>query len=326
VGEGSVDLRRDGELKFSQIAGEIPPPRQNPHGNLYYDYTSLADSCSSSHAHDSGFEDAFGVRDELDNDSLLEHKPRVSSMNLSWLVKQQIHRRHELGPLSQPPDVQWQHSEPYSTSREFPQIDPETPLEVLQFVRVRPPHPNQLTNCSECGNMLDLLRYVCRDCGEKSPMHQILDKGKGKSTNRNGSAFHQYHHLASPDISLPFVSNEFASSSYDITHKPLPNPPSGSSTSSTLSVPDYSSYQSYEKGYELCARCLDEGGIAHAIDAGEPATSSSTRTGNSPSSPDASEWTRSAPRHKGQLRHSFIEKSWGHEGWVDVGTLPLLAI
>jgi hypothetical protein len=250
-------------------------------------------------------------------------------MNLSWLVgQQQINRRHEPGPLSQPPDAQWQNSNPFSDSHEFPQIDPETPLEVLQFVRVRPPHPHQLTDCSGCGTVLDLLRYVCRDCGEKSPMHQMLDKGKGKSTNRNGSAFHQYHHSAAPDISLPFVSNEFASSSYDIAHKPLPNPPSGFSTpsSSTFSVPDYISHQSYERGYELCAGCLGHAGIAHAIDAGEPPSSSTTRTSSSPSSPDASEWTRSAPRHKGQLRHSFIEKSWGYEGWVDVGTLPPPAI
>jgi hypothetical protein len=310
----SVDSGRDG----------APPLRRNLQGDLYYyDYQSFADSSGSSQAHDSGFEDVLSTCDGPDNVSGFEHKPRLSPENLHWVVKQQMSRSHELQPLSlQSPVMPSHNSDPLPNSRDFDHIDPETPPEVLQFVPVRPPHPSQLTDCSGCRAVLDSMRYVCKDCGEKSPIPYRMDKGKGKGTYRNSNpASHQFHQLASsssPNISLPFVSNEFASSSYDIAQKPLPALPNRLSTPSysIANISDYHIHRSFREGYELCAGCMVElAGVAHAIDAGE----SSAPFG--PSSPDeTSEWTRSAPKQKGQLRHSYVEKSWDHKGWMNVGT------
>ena len=311
----SVDSGGDGD----------PPLRRNLRGSLYYyDYASFTDSSGSSQAHDSGFGDVLSTCDRPDNVSGFEHKPRLSPENLHWVANQQMSRSHGLQPLSlQSPIMPSHNSDPLPTSRDFDHIDPETPPEVLQFVPVRPPHPSLLTDCSECDTVLDSMRYVCKDCGEKSPIPYRMDKGKGKGTYRNNNlASHQFHQLASsstPNIPFPFVSNEFASSSYDNAQKPLPALPNRPSTPSysIASISDHYVHRSFGEGYELCAGCMVKvwAGVAHAINAGESPTPSGL------SSPDeTSEWTRSAPKQKGQLRHSYVEKSWDHKGWMNVGT------
>src|SRR6202020_538545 len=104
-----------------------------------------------------------------------ESGPRPSSMNLDWLAAQQIpawderdlNQRHNTALNSHHPDLLL--------------LSPEIPPEVLQYIPVRPPHSNQLTDCSHCGRLLDSIRYVCTTCGEKTPLQrQGLDKGKGK--------------------------------------------------------------------------------------------------------------------------------------------------
>jgi hypothetical protein len=75
-------------------------------------------------------------------------------------------------------------------------------------------------------------------------------------------------------------------------------------------------------GYELCAMCLETVGINHAVEAGLAMPGTSPVFGNVPSMHDdpqiASQWRRAAPK-KGQMRHAYKEKAWGHNGWEDVG-------
>ncbi|KAI6008983.1 hypothetical protein EDC04DRAFT_2871431 [Pisolithus marmoratus] len=44
-----------------------------------------------------------------------------------------------------------------------------SPLNCLPFVIPTSPPPGSLTTCSECGVLLDAIRYVCATCGEKEP-------------------------------------------------------------------------------------------------------------------------------------------------------------
>jgi hypothetical protein len=108
--------------------------------------------------------------------------------------------------------------------------------------------------------------------------------------------------------------------------KPLPSLPSHPppmlnvfNSQATLIVPQGMARP--ESGYELCSGCLELAGVHHAIEAGLSPGSASPSI--SPSSADdaqrALEWRRLAPK-KGQTRHAYQEKVWGHLGWEDVGT------
>ncbi|EGN92266.1 hypothetical protein SERLA73DRAFT_191383 [Serpula lacrymans var. lacrymans S7.3] len=72
-----------------------------------------------------------------------------------------------------------------------------------------------------------------------------------------------------------------------------------------------------ETGYELCSGCIESAGIIHALRGSLPPGENL-----SPSSPEdarvLSQWRRSAPKQKGQLRHAYVEKVWGSWGWEDV--------
>jgi hypothetical protein len=97
------------------------------------------------------------------------------------------------------------------------------------------------------------------------------------------------------------------------------------SSPSTLTVPDvHSPHSSVENGYELCSGCIESAGVNHALEVNRAPGTSPGRGNTSPSSlEDAqralSQWRRSAPKQKGQLRHAYLEKVWAHRGWEDVG-------
>jgi hypothetical protein len=80
-----------------------------------------------------------------------------------------------------------------------------------------------------------------------------------------------------------------------------------------------------KEGYELCSDCIESVGITHAIEAGLSLAQSPSLRVKYASPEEAehalSQWRRSAPRQKGQLRHAYLEKIWGYRGWEDVGTL-----
>ena len=61
------------------------------------------------------------------------------------------------------------------------------------------------------------------------------------------------------------------------------------------------------RGYELCAGCIEVHGIAHAKAATKKAKASLSLS------------ELRERRRAGELRHTFREKIWGAEGWIDVG-------
>ncbi|OCH91488.1 hypothetical protein OBBRIDRAFT_728644 [Obba rivulosa] len=123
------------------------------------------------------------------------------------------------------------------------------------ILEVSPPSPRDVDLCSQCGDTLEIVRYVCSTCGA-------------------------------------------GASSVD------------SRSDGTQNVE--------EQSYQLCSRCVQSPpGLAHALEMG-------LTRGKSPD-PSAendqlslSERRRSAPRQKGQLRHAYIEQSWGQNGWQDI--------
>jgi hypothetical protein len=75
-------------------------------------------------------------------------------------------------------------------------------------------------------------------------------------------------------------------------------------------------------GFELCSGCVESAGMIHALRASTHRRNLSGSESISPED-DLSSWSRSAPRQKGQLRHAYFEKVWGHHGWEDVGKHPM---
>lgn len=305
------------ECSQENIDGDLALQR-DPRGKYYYSYTG-----GSTSTHDSGYEDGFSVKDENEpSTSSSSGHVRPNSMQLSWLASQQKVHEEDLGGGS---------ATSSSSSEQIPfTIPPDIPPDVLQFLPPVVPPPGTLTTCSECGVLLDAIRYVCAMCGEKEPVcnslgtsESNLDIGKGKE--RNSDVVHSYPPSApqtafSPSFSgtdLTLWSGSPHARNEHRNDKPLPCLPSsglasynirGSSSLSRLG----------NVGYELCSGCIEAAGIYHALCASTERVGS---IGPEPTSPEdaMSLWIRSAPRHKGQLRHAYFEKVWGHQGWDDVG-------
>ena len=308
------------------LGGDLALER-DPRGKYYYTYTSG----SSSQFHGSGDDEAQNGLYDADNTT---PGRRPTSMQLNWLAAQQIESAQNQRRNN---DVR---STPIQEESSSHFIDKD----LLPYLPIPVPNPELLTDCSNCGVLLDTFRYVCSTCGEKAPapaaIESVSEKGKEKDS--------------SPQISfsypptLPLFSSPNSSSSrtyvgsesfFDVQrHKPLPSIPSAASSGSvhshfssspTSSSPGKRSNLSSpassltSAGYELCSACLESAGIHHAIEAGlSPPGSSPGVTSISPLHDDpqrASQWRRAAPK-KGQWRHSYREKVWGHMGWEDVGT------
>jgi hypothetical protein len=337
---------------------------QDPRGKYYYSYTSS----SASQTRDSGYYDE-GANGELQDAFQHQPKPRPSSRHLNWLAAQQAvspQPTHQPPPPSMDPFQHEDHDSP-----EDPYSNSSIPRELLQFLPLGPPPSETLTDCSECGVLLDSIRYVCSICGEKKPASQS-SKGKGRSVlsahdhsshgflgyqglapghfhdhhDQHGHQYpsgqfqnhheHEYsypprpfHHDTSASSSRTFLGGGSTESlTGSMRHsKPLPRipvhpgpsgPPLSVFGSQTTLVPP--GHARDDPGYELCSGCLEQAGVTHAIEAGLPPGSSSPNV--SPSSPEdaqrALEWRRLAPK-KGQTRHAYHEKVWGHLGWEDVG-------
>ena len=73
-------------------------------------------------------------------------------------------------------------------------------------------------------------------------------------------------------------------------------------------------------GYELCSNCVQAYGVQHSLEF-SAAPGASPGPGSSPEDAERalSRARRAAPSQKGVLRHAYIEKSWTHNGWEDVG-------
>ena len=343
---GAAWLRDQNERTIRSKLGALPAPSESdnslgsqedslggdlalerdPRGKYYYTYTS---GSSASQFQGSGDEELQNGLPDVDNTT---RGRRPTSMQLNWLAAQRIESAEN----------QRRNNDVRSTPI------PEEPLshvidkDLLSYLPIPVPDPELLTDCSNCGVLLDTIRYVCSTCGEKAPTpvtESMSDKGKEKDSS-------PHIPYSYPPPTLPLFSSPNSSSSrtyvgssesfFDVQrHKPLPSIPSTPSvlslfsSSPTSSSPGKrSSFSSptsslTSAGYELCSGCLESAGIHHAIEAGLSPPGSSPSVGSiSPLHDDpqrASQWRRAAPK-KGQWRHSYREKVWGHMGWEDVGT------
>ncbi|KAJ7210554.1 hypothetical protein GGX14DRAFT_451130 [Mycena pura] len=310
---------------------------QDTRGKYYYSYTS---SSSASQNRDSGY-----YAESVQLDDFQRAKPRPSSRNLNWLAAQQVVSSQSSSKPSSSQESLLPVVQDHSPDTSY--TSNEIPWEVLQFLPLNPPPQETLTDCSECGVLLDSIRYVCSVCGEKKPASQSI-KGKAKSIHahhelghsglhpdQQSLGFHDYHHdneYSYPPRPHYFASSSSGSGSTDslissVRHfKPLPRlpgqsgPPLSVSSSQATLVPPGQCLE--ERGYELCSGCLEHAGVTHAIEVGlPPGLSSPNISPSSSSSPEdaqrALEWRRLAPK-KGQTRHAYHEKVWGHLGWEDV--------
>ena len=291
--------------------------QRDPRGKYYYSYTG-----GGSSTHDSGYEDGFSVKDENEPSacSSSEHV-RPTSMQLSWLAAQRKDPEEDSGSLATSS----------SGSEQIPfTIPPDIPPDVPQFLPPAAPPPGTLTTCSECGVLLDAIRYVCAMCGEKEPVGGSLSPSESdsKGKGRDWSVAHTYPpfaHQTSPTSSSRSPSGTDLTLRNDSPHarhehrhdKPLPCLPSSSPKPDTLRGCGSQS-ELQNNGYELCSGCIETAGICHALCASTEGVGS---IGPGHSSPEdaMSSWMRSAPRQKGQLRHAYFEKVWGPRGWDDVG-------
>ncbi|KAG1728086.1 hypothetical protein EDB19DRAFT_168367 [Suillus lakei] len=319
----------DEHIPSNNMDGDLALER-DPRGKYYYSYTG-----ASSTTHDSGYEDNLSVK--YDVGPFGSSPPRPNSMQLTWIASQQ--KLADNDHLNDTPHSYKRSSLPSSNSDPVPySIAPDIPPEVLQFVAPAGPPQGSLTTCSDCGVMLDGIRYVCAVCGEKEPLASIVlrngsdsDLGKGKA--RDPDPFHSYppppHHTSlssSPSPSTFFdvvtLSGSPQTRSEHKHNKPLPSLPGSSSSSPTLystrsGFRPRNGSESSTMGFELCSGCVESAGVIHALRASTERRNGSGAESTSPED-DLSSWSRSAPRQKGQLRHAYFEKVWGHHGWEDV--------
>ncbi|KAJ3787511.1 hypothetical protein GGU10DRAFT_373864 [Lentinula aff. detonsa] len=251
-----------------------------PTGKLYYMYGSGA-----SQSQGAGFEDRE-IEIDPSIDGGINGKPRPTSRHLDWVATQR--QKHAVANL------------PHLHCSE-PSLDTAIPAEIFR--------QEDLTCCSGCGRELEFIKYVCEICGEKEPGSHLSsptssNKGKGR------------------DIPLLRIKPTFTPPSHSIS-KPRPLPPEPSmSTSLTTLLPPSVPLKKTETGFELCPFCVEELGYIHALESqstNEPGLSPTASNFSSSSLGDAAaQRRRAAPKEKGQLRHVYIERSWGHRGWDDV--------
>ena len=330
----SDDLSLSLGSQDDSLGGDLALER-DPRGKYYYTYTS---GSSTSQFQGSGDEEAQGGMSDADiyTNNIMRRRP--TSMQLNWLASQQIESAQNQRRNNDVRSIPIQEESPsYAIDKDL-----------LPFLPLAGPNPELLTDCSNCGTILDTIRYVCSTCGEKAPIGEMSDKGKEKDSSPQIAYFY-------PPPTLPIFSSPNSSSSrtyvgssdpfFDAQfHKPLPSVPSASSLTSVHSFfgssPSSSSpsrrsnlssptSSQTSAGYELCSGCLESAGIDHAIEAGlsppgsSPIVGSISLSHNDPQR--ASQWRRAAPK-KGQWRHSYQEKVWGPMGWEHVGASHVVSI
>lgn len=210
------------------LDGDLALERNN-RGSYYYTYTYTA----SSQGQDENSYPEYPEVGQSENGVLPEPmQPRPSSMHLNWVASQQANLRRELRPSPSAPSLNTYHSDPLPARRSSTPLDDPFAYESkdLPFVPLSEPPENILTDCSNCGVMLDTIRYVCSTCGEKEPKQRITaSKGKGRDTaDPHGSTHDPIHHNCSNSY-LSMVG------SYETTYPPPP-PTNGAFSSSPTIV------------------------------------------------------------------------------------------
>lgn len=276
--EDDADSRMEGDLALEM----------DPRGRYYYSYQG------SSQAPD---EDQF----------LDDEKPRPTSMQIAWITNQRV-------DIRPPPS-----SSPSHTTNPLPR-DPrenEIPREYLELMPAAAPTQAELEECSQCGLILDFMRYICANCDGKPC------KGNHKTSPSRYNNPHTYP----PNSPIESTTDSSASGSGSRTLVEISETSTlgshfqidGMSTLGShfdLPSPTHLEVSAQKKGYRLCPNCIGSVGVTHAVDASLDTDASPQ---SSPSTPmPTSNWLRSAPTHKGQRRHAYREQMWGHMGWEDV--------
>lgn len=375
------------------MSGELSL-QKDPRGKFYYSYTAGSAASGAQSSCDSGYDDGGDGSSILYDADVSDPNPSVAthsrpnSMQVNW-----AQFKKDTGPLADlsrratassyaahfnhvynNQNTANQNHNHRSYSEPVISITPglDIPPELLPFLSNQPlPPPQNPTDCSSCGALLETLRYVCSTCGEKKgPMMKpgsesvngdaasLASFGKGKERESSAS---EYLYPRGPSYSpspaastsswtLVGEENPFHDS-YSVKStkkpsKPLPPIPQ-SPASSTASHPYANSVTTYSPrsssipqssashltlpgssaisgGYELCFSCIEGAGVIHALEATLAPGSSPVSGEWPPPSPEhaeqaLSEWRRTAPKTRGQLRHAYLEKVWGPRGWADVG-------
>ncbi|KAF8519029.1 hypothetical protein BU17DRAFT_48255 [Hysterangium stoloniferum] len=329
--EPSISDNESIQIPDVDIVGDLAL-QQDEHGKYYYAYTS---SSGASHAPEEAFlHDGSSVVDSVVTCDEVSRTGEPSPRGLAWIADQRAQASSSSHAVTPNPfkDPSPQNCEEYQIPPEVLQYLPENHFPV--------PPPEEITNCSSCGLIMESFRYVCTTCGELEPHPRHVTptsngKGKARDISPEGSFTYPPRSSHSPCYSP-------ASSSWTLLNtgafpprttslmKPLPSPPIDtsrprglypSSSQDTLYVPP--SESSNPPGYELCSNCIESIGVTHAL---ETSTSISSHS-NSPLSSsqenlrNVPQLRRNAPFNKGHLRHAFREKVWGHGGWKDVAIL-----
>ncbi|KAG8999432.1 hypothetical protein FRB94_006173 [Tulasnella sp. JGI-2019a] len=193
------DLESRGPVSAAEnnIRGDLAL-QQGPRGRYYYTYTS--DSGSQQNGSQAN------VRYSMSSDALaspIDRRISTSSQNLAWLASHQFMRTADRAPTqvsgrSRGASFGRQNSAPLVPSKlgipspasssssassrplpKLPEVSASTkdidfssiPKELLPFLPPDTlPPPDQITDCSSCGVILDTFRYVCSICGPKKTM------------------------------------------------------------------------------------------------------------------------------------------------------------
>ncbi|KAI0352154.1 hypothetical protein OH77DRAFT_1428932 [Trametes cingulata] len=322
---------------------------KNQHGNYRYTLTGSGGSAASQSIRDYAIDDGASAVVNDAYESVADPAEKMADSRPTSMQTTQYTHPHRSSTPSNP--FMAPGEDQSSVASDF--IHPDIPPEVLSFLKPEAPlaPPPDPTNCSKCGVVLDIIKYVCSTCGEKKPRGPIETewpggdaKGKtraidihreytyppfynspsasswtvvGSASGSSGSSGGSDHH--------PSRANSDTTLNVHVARKPLPAIPTDPAASTnghsrqtpTLRVPG--TEHRAPQGYELCSNCVQAYGVQHSLEFSvTPGASPGPGTSPEDAERALSRWRRTAPSQKGVLRHAYIEKSWTHNGWEDV--------
>lgn len=149
------------------------------------------------------------------------------------------------------------------------------------------------------------MRYVCMTCGEadkwkenapgKMPFVPPISQNNSGSSISSGETEHTASNGSHGSQTIYGAELRSRSSSMSTDTSAL----SGLASYAVDEMDRPQRSGSLPRGYELCAGCIEVHGISHAKASAREA--------------------KKKGRRIGEFRHSFRERIWGAEGWVDVG-------
>jgi hypothetical protein len=169
-----------------------------------------------------------------------------------------------------------------------------------------PSSPIFAPDCSACKIRLDYMRYVCITCGEAEtwkdgdPEKEVFARSRHSSDTSTSDG--------SEETEWAGGANHGESSrgrSTSLTTEVSARPDHVSPTNSSLTVNENiggKRRSTGSTGFELCVNCIEAHGVEHTRQAIQVDARSARRTSE-----------------RGQSSHTFREKIWSVEGWIDVG-------